>query len=218
MRRRRHSLCFVDDDPAELRRFRENLSAEFVIGAGRTLDDALADLKRNGRERPDLFVLDLYFPEGPLNSEEELSELRTAWHRCTLAQADFAAVLAKLSQTWQGGLALAEDVWQRYRSRNYVFFTRKATLEEGLMAISRSQGLGIMKKPDAHPAAAENRTLTEAYDSAFRDKAREIAAELSSHIRKTSWWSKHRESICSAVIAFLLGYAACALANVTRHF
>jgi hypothetical protein len=218
MRKRRRSLCFVDDDPAELRRFRENLSAEFVIGAGQTLDEALADLKRNGRERPELFVLDLYFPEGPLNSEAELSELRAAWGRYTLAQADFMAVLAKLRQTYQGGLALAEDVWQRFRSRNCVFFTRKATLEEGLMAVSRSHGLGIMKKPDPHPAQAENRTVTEANDAAFRDKAPEIAAELSFHIRRTSWWWKHRESLCAAVIAFLLGYTVSVLAGVTPHF
>jgi DNA-binding NarL/FixJ family response regulator len=215
MRRRRHSLCFVDDDPAELRRFRENLKSEFVIGVGRTLDDALADLKKNGRERPDLFVLDLYFSEGPLNNEAELSELRAAWDRYKLAQADFMAVLAKLRQTSHGGLTLAEDVWQRYHSRNYVFFTRKATLEEGLMAINRGRALRIMKKPDAHPAEAETRTLTEAYDSAFRDKAHEIASELRSYIRRTSWWWKHRESVWSAIIAFILGYGASVLANVT---
>ena len=218
MRRRRHSLCFVDDDLAELRRFRENLKSEFVIGVGRTLDDALADLKRNGRERPDLFVLDLYFPDGPLNTEPELAELRTSWDRYKLAQADFMAVLAKLRQTSHGGLTLAEDLWQRYRSRNYVFFTRKATLEEGLIAISRGHALGIMKKPDAHPTEAEDRTLAEAYDSAFHDKAREIAAELSSFIRTTSWWWKHHESVWSAAIAFILGYIASVLANVTPRF
>ena len=218
MKKRRRSLCFVDDDPAELRRFCENLKSDFVIGAGRTLDEALADLRSSGRERPDLFVLDLYFPEGPLNTEAELVELRAAWDRYKLEQAAFLAVLAKCRQTSHGGVALAEDIWQRYRSRNYVFFTRKATLEEGLTAIGRSHALGIMKKPDPHPAGAEDRTLTAAYDSAFRDNARAIAAELSSYIRGTSWWSKHRESVWSAVIAFILGYAASLLANVTPRF
>jgi hypothetical protein len=61
------------------RNVRENLRAELMIGVGRMLDDALADLTRNGRERPDLFVPYLYFPEGPLNSEAiRLSDSRTS--------------------------------------------------------------------------------------------------------------------------------------------
>ena len=211
--RKRHSLCFVDDDPAELRRFRENLEPEFVIGTGQTLDDAVADLRKNGRERPDLFVLDLYFPDGPLNTEAELSELRTAWNRLGIAQAEFLSVLTKLRQSSRGGMKLADEIRQRYGSRNYVFFTRKATLEEGLTALNRCRALGIMKKPDAPPA--ENTTPSEACDAAFRDKKREIAAELSSHILRASWWWKHREAVWSAVIAMVLGYAAFVLANVT---
>lgn len=211
--KRRHSLCFVDDDPAELRRFRENLEPEFVIGTGQTLDDALADLRKNGLERPDLFVLDLYFPDGPLNTEAELSELRAAWSRYGLAQADFLSVLAKLRQSSRGGMKLADDIRQRYRSRNYVFFTRKATLEEGLTAVTQTHALGIMKKPDAHPA--ENTTPGEACDAAFRARKREIADELSAHIRRASWWWNHREAVWSAVMALILGYAASTLTNVT---
>lgn len=34
MRRKKPSICFVDDDPEEIRRFRENLDGVFEIGAG----------------------------------------------------------------------------------------------------------------------------------------------------------------------------------------
>ena len=214
--RQRYSVCFVDDDPAELRRFRENLQSEFVIGAGRTLDEAMADLRKSGRERPDLFVLDMYFPDGPFNTEEELSELRAAWDRFQLAQADFTAVRIKLRQTSRGGLRLAEELRLRHRSGGYVFFTRKATLEEGLAAIRQSGAVAVIKKPDAPPGEGEGRPLMEAYDAAFRDHAQDIAEQLTAAIRRTSWWWNHRASVCAAAIAFALGCAACLLARPPR--
>ena len=128
MRNRKHSLCFVDDDPEELQRFQESFKSLFVVGVGQTLDDALADLRRQGPRKPDLFVLDMYFPEGSLNTKAEQEELRLAWSEYNSAHANFMSVLARLRQTSKGGYALAENVQKKCRSRNYVFFTRKATL------------------------------------------------------------------------------------------
>jgi len=214
MRKRKHSVCFIDDDPAELQRFRDNLRFHFVVGVGQTLDAALADLQRTGREKPDLFVLDLYFPQGPLNTEEELSELHMAWDRYNGAQADFMSVLARLRQTSHGGQALAEEVWQKCRSRNYVFFTRKATLEEGMAALRRG-AVNVIKKRDPNRAEVKASALTEAYDVAFQKGSQEIAAELSDAIRKTTWWWRHRESVYSGAVGLLIGYLASVLANLT---
>jgi DNA-binding NarL/FixJ family response regulator len=214
MRKRKPSVCFVDDDPAELQRFRNNLTSRFVIGIGRTLDDALADLRKAGRKKPDLFVLDLYFPQGPRNTPEELSELHEAWDQYNAAQAHLLSVLGKLRQSTRGGEALAEEVWQRCRSRNYVFFTRKATLEEGMAALKRG-ALSVIKKPDPNRAEVEAGTLTEALDSAFRNRSSEIAGEFSNAIRKATWWWKHSESVCSGLIGLVIGYLASVLANMT---
>ena len=214
MGKRKPSVCFVDDDPAELNRFRSNLGSRFTIGVGRTLDDALAGLRKAGPKKPDLFVLDLYFPQGPPNTPQELSELHEAWNKHNDAQAHLLSVLGKLRQTTDGGKALAEEVLQRCRSRNYVFFTRKATLEEGMAALKRG-ALSVIKKPDPNPAEVKAGMLTEALDSAFRNRSSEIAAELSDAIRKATWWWKHRESVYSASIGLLIGYLASVLANVT---
>ena len=204
MSKRKPTVCFVDDSDHELRRFRENLESRFVIGIGRTLDDAMADLQKQRRGKPDIFVLDLYFPEGPRNTEAELTELNEAWAKYNNAHADFLSVLARLRQTSAGGEALAEQVWKAYGSRNYVFFTRKATLEEGLRCLRRG-ALDVIKKPDPNITEAQGSSLPEAQDEAFRNKSPEIAAELLEAIRKASWWWKHREAFYTGLVAFVIG-------------
>ena len=59
-------VCFVDDDPEETRCVREFLGDRFVIGAGQSIPAALEDLRNKGVNKPDLFLLDMYFPKGPL--------------------------------------------------------------------------------------------------------------------------------------------------------
>jgi CheY-like chemotaxis protein len=213
MAKRKHSICFVDDSEHELARFRENLKHRFEIGVGRTLDDAVADLQKQGHEEPDLFVLNLYFPEGPRNTEAELSELSEAWAKYNRAHSEFLSVLARLRQTSAGGDALADQVLKAYGSRNYVFFTRKATLEEGLRCLRRG-ALDVIKKPDPNTNEAQGKSVTEAEDEAFRNKSPEIAAQLSAAIRKTDWWWMHREAIYTALVAFGVGILANVLTQV----
>jgi CheY-like chemotaxis protein len=217
MSKRKHSVCFIDDSVLELRRFRENLKSRFDIGIGRTLDDAMADLQRQGREKPDLFVLDLYFPEGPPNTETELAELGDAWAKYNRAHADFLSVLAKLRQTSAGGQALAEQVGRAYGSDTYVFFTRKGILEEGLRCLRRG-ALDVIKKPDPSTADTQGRSLIEAEDEAFRNKSPEIAAELLGAIREANWWWKHREAVYAGLIAFFVGILANVLTQVLCGF
>ncbi len=168
----KHAVCFIDDDPEELRRFQECLGEYFVIGAGTTLDAALEDLRSQGRDHPDLFVLDMYFPEGGVNTEAERAELHAAWDEVVRAQAALQAVLAKLGQSSRGGEALAKQV-----GGPYVFFTRKATLEEGMQAL-RQGARAVIKKPDPTESEREGRSRAEAYDQALRNHAGEIAGEI----------------------------------------
>ena len=51
------SVCFVDDDKDEIRRFRQFMGDRYIVGTGTTLDDALQDLKNRKVRKPDLFVL-----------------------------------------------------------------------------------------------------------------------------------------------------------------
>ncbi len=158
MGKRKPSVCFIDDSDYELRRFRENLQSRFEIGVGRTLDDALADLQKQGFKKPDIFVLDMYFPEGPQNTIQQLSELNAAWAKYRAAHADFMSTLARLGQTIAGGEALADQIRKRYGSPKYVFLSRKATLEEGLRALGRG-ALDVIKKPDPSGTEAKGRSL-----------------------------------------------------------
>jgi CheY-like chemotaxis protein len=180
----KRAVCFVDDDPEEVRRFRENLGRQFVVGAGTTLEEALRDLRRGGRRTPDLFALDLYFPEGGANTEAQQEELHAAWQEVQAAQAKFRAVLERLGQSARGGRRLAKRIRRRYPSSKYIFFTRKATLEEGLEAL-REGALCVIKKPDPTASEARGRSIGEAEDSAFRRCARQIARELNEAIRGT---------------------------------
>ncbi len=185
MGKRKPSICFVDDSDHELRRFRENLKSRFEVGVGHTLDDALANLQKQGFAEPDLFVLDLYFPEGPPNTEQELTKLNEAWTQYRTAHRDFMSTLARLGQTSAGGEALADQIRKRYRPPKYVFLTRKGTLEEGLRAL-RHGALNVIKKPDPNRTEAEGKSPTDAEDEAFRNRSSEIAAELSETIRETT--------------------------------
>jgi CheY-like chemotaxis protein len=216
MRKRKPSICFVDDSDDELRRFRESLGRRFKIGTGRTLDDALAELRKQGSDKPDLFVLDMYFPEGPLNTESELSQLNAAWTKYRAAEADFMSTLARLRQTSDGGEALADRIRRRYGSPKYVFFSRKATLEEGLRALRRG-ALDIIKKPDPSSTEAAGKSPTEAEDEAFRNRSSEIAAELSEAIRRTTWWWKHHEAVWAALVAFSISIVANVATQVAHH-
>jgi DNA-binding NarL/FixJ family response regulator len=204
---RRHAICFVDDDPEEVRRFRANLEQYFAIGAGSSLREAVADLP--GGRKPDLFVLDLYFPEGALNTQEQLERLHSARRQFLAAQARFNSVLAALGQRPQGGLGLARRVRDQYGRCACVFFTRKGTLEDAIMA-QEFGALKVMKKPDPNDADIEGRSLSEAYDLAFNNNSAKIAAEIEDIIKTTSWWWKNK----ARVQGFVSGVAASVVAGV----
>ena len=60
--KRKLALCVVDDDPDELARFERYMKKEFYFGIGSCVDDAQRDLESKHKRKPDLFVLDMYFP------------------------------------------------------------------------------------------------------------------------------------------------------------
>lgn len=206
------AICFIDDDREEIRRFRENLGHEFIIGSGTSLSEAIDELRNQGRKRPDLFVLDLYFPEGGRNTEQELAELHSARQASLEAQARFNSVLGRLRQTSHGGLELANDVRNNYRSVGYVFFTRKGTLEDAIRAF-RHGALKMVKKPDPNRAEEEGKTISEAYDTALRNNANEVAHEIREAIRASSWWWKNKRIVFGIIIGLLVGVISSLIAS-----
>ncbi|HUU59180.1 MAG TPA: hypothetical protein VMZ50_06535 [Phycisphaerae bacterium] len=209
------AVCFVDDDPAELARFADNLADRFVIGAGTSVDEALADLRAKGRQRPDLFVLDLYFPEGAGNTPEQREELKDAWNRFLDAKGQFAAVLDRLGQTSRGGFALARGLRddRRLRKAGVAFFSRKGTFEDAIEAYAAAGALAVIKKPDPTPEEKAGKSPDEAFDLAFGRSADGIARDIQAAIRRATWWGRHRRLVAGIVLGILLSLAAAVVAK-----
>jgi len=212
------SVCFVDDDPEEIRRFRENLNSVFTIGAGTSIPDALEDLQKNGLDKPDLFLLDMYFPSGPLSTQEELHELELARADFLTAQSKFLSVLVRVRQSSRGGFNLVEELKSknqvmRWGQVPYAFFTRKATLEEGIEALDNG-AIRVIKKPDPNTTEKEGRSLSEAYDLAFKNQKTDVARNINDARRRATWWWRHRGDIRGIII----GVVVTILGGVVMHF
>jgi hypothetical protein len=89
MHRKKHVICFINDDPEELRRCQKNLEDHFVVATGTSISTAIEDLNNKGFGKPDLFLLDLYYPEGSTSSSKELQSLAAARLESLKAQAKF---------------------------------------------------------------------------------------------------------------------------------
>ncbi len=202
-------LCVVDDDPEEIRRFRENMGRRFIIGAGTSLDSALDDLRRQGHSSPDLYVLDLYFPQGGSSTQEQLQELAAARKKLLDSEAEFASLLARFGQATQGGFRLADRLSRFGRRAPYVFFSRKATAGDVVQALD-SGALRVIKKPDPTPEEMATEPLPKAYDKALARAAHDVARDIEDAISRSTFWWKYGQ----AVIAFLLGLLSSSAAGV----
>ena len=200
------SICFVDDDPAEVRRVEKYLADRFAVGAGQTLDDALAQF---GGKAPDLFVLDLYFPDGPTLSDDQLARLHKARVTYLTAERKFRRLLAELGQSAQGGFILARDVRRRFR-RPVAFFTRKGTLEDAITAYEDLGVAAVGKKPDPDDVPRDAEDLSSLYDQAMKDAAPVVSERFARVIERSSWLARHRSNVVGfgfGVLTSLVGTA-----------
>jgi CheY-like chemotaxis protein len=149
MATRKLALCFVDDDPDELSRFKKYLGRYYSIGIGTTFARAVNDLKKTYNRKPDLFVLDMYFPMGA-NTDAERGKLDQTWEKFVAAENELKGVLASMQQTSKGGRSLAEQA--KSRKTPFVFFTRKGNLNDAIEAYENIGALAVVKKPDPEPS------------------------------------------------------------------
>jgi hypothetical protein len=78
--RKKYFVCFVDDDPDELSRFKRYFDDSYFVGVGTNFTRALNDLRRRHAGKPDLFVLDMYFPNR-VNTQAERDTLNETWEK-----------------------------------------------------------------------------------------------------------------------------------------
>jgi CheY-like chemotaxis protein len=221
------AICFVDDDSDELVRFRKNLGNDFIIGAGTDINEARKDLQKQFEllqekpRRPDLYLLDLYFPKGsrPITKEQKL-KLATAREAFLKAEAKFHAVLAELGQDAQGGLDCAQGLIDENRGAirkvAFAFFTRKATAKDVINSYKLG-AVAVIKKPDPNDPNNIEGSLIDAYDLAFEQSKTDIKREIVGAIDRSNWKTRHKEFIMGAALALLLAVIAAILIEVIKY-
>jgi PleD family two-component response regulator len=95
-KKRKKAICLIDDDPDEIKRFRTSLAPRFIVGARASIASALEDLRAREHERPDLFLLDMYYPESQPDISDRQMRLNKARAKLLCAEAEFYRTLADL--------------------------------------------------------------------------------------------------------------------------
>ncbi len=160
-------ICFVDDDEEfEIPLFCDVFGEAFDIIAAS--DYVLLKSQIDSREnwKPDLFVLDLYFPSGPadkdaikalmaepLSVKNDNAEIRTAYINYLRAKDRLARVLESWKQNANGGLILADNVVADYPDVPIVFYSRKAKLEDVVRCMAAKNIWSVERKPTGKDSA-----------------------------------------------------------------
>jgi CheY-like chemotaxis protein len=160
-------ICFVDDDEEfEIPLFCDIFGEVFDIIAASNYKELKSQITRRKIWKPDLFVLDLYFPSEPENKKaikalraEPLSvkndnaEIRQAYINYLSAQDRLDRVLDAWNQNAKGGLILAEKVVADYPNVPIVFYSRKATLEDVVRCMAARNVWSAVRKPTGKDTA-----------------------------------------------------------------
>jgi CheY-like chemotaxis protein len=160
-------ICFVDDDEKfEIPLFCDVFGEAFDIIAANDYAELKYQIDSRENWKPDLFVLDLYFPSGPANKEavealredslfveNDNAEIRTAYRNYLRAKTRLAGVLDAWKQNANGGLILAEKVVADYPDVPIVFYSRKATLEDVVRCMAAKNVWSVERKPTGNDSA-----------------------------------------------------------------
>jgi len=160
-------ICFVDDDEEfEIPLFCDVFGEAFDIIAASDYAELKSQIDSRENWKPDLFVLDLYFPSGPANQEaiealraeplfveNDNAEIRTAYRNYLRAKTRLAGVLDAWKQNANGGLILAEKVVADYPDVPIVFYSRKATLEDVVRCMAARNVWSVERKPTGKDSA-----------------------------------------------------------------
>jgi tetrahydromethanopterin S-methyltransferase subunit F len=186
------SVCYVDDDSDELKRFRNTFQDRYILGTGTTLNEALNNL---GKNKPDLFLLDLYF--GPTPTDDQRKEMFEADAKLMEHEERVRLLLAKFEQTPEGGFSLADQAATRCPGVPRVLFSRKAFLKDAMQA--HEKDLPLLEKPD--PKGGED------LDAALKRNAEQIIREIEKIIYENSFWVRHavRQRIEGLIVGFISG-------------
>lgn len=160
-------ICFVDDDEVfEIPLFCDVFGETFDIIAASDYAELKSKIDSREHWKPDLFVLDLYFPSGsankkaikalraePLSVKNDNAEIRTAYINYLKAQDRLARVLDAWKQNINGGIILAEKIVADYPDVPIVFYSRKATFEDVVRCMAAKNVWSVERKPTGKDSA-----------------------------------------------------------------
>ena len=160
-------ICFVDDDEEfEIPLFSDVFGEAFDIIAASDYDLLKCKIKNRENWKPDLFVLDLYFPSGspdkeainalraqPLSIKNDNAGIRTAYINYLITKERLDGVLDAWKQNINGGLQLADKVISDYPDIPIVFYSRKATLEDVIQCMAVRNIWSVERKPTGKDSA-----------------------------------------------------------------
>jgi CheY-like chemotaxis protein len=189
------SICYVDDDEDEIKRFRDNLGSCYMLGTGTTLTAALDDLKEQRISKPDLILLDLYF--GPRPDQNIRRKMLEADAELAAMERKVRELLIKSGQSPDEGFKLADEAARRCPRVPRALFSRRAYLEDAMRA--HDIGLNLLEKPDPGPG--------ESYDRAFTRHAEAVSRRIDRIIYLSGFWVRNRQRLEGFAVG-LLGLVA----------
>jgi DNA-binding NarL/FixJ family response regulator len=160
-------ICFVDDDEQfEIPLFCDVFGEAFDIITASDYSELKSRIGRRRNYKPDLFVLDLYFPSGPADEEavEEIrkhplsveidnAEIRKTYSNYLKARERLHSVLEAWRQNADGGILLAERIAADYPDVPIVFYSRKATFEDIIRCMTITNVRFVERKPTGKDSA-----------------------------------------------------------------
>ena len=173
----KHRVCFIDDDGEfEIPIFLDVFGGAYDVIAATSYGRLQEESESRGDWRPELFVLDLYFPSGkpdqaavdalrarPLRLGDDRAEIRAAYENSVRTRQRLGEVLSAWRQGPEGGLKLAQQVAADFPDVPIVFYSRKATAEDIICCLAAPNVVAVERKPTgSDDADTRRRTHVEA--------------------------------------------------------
>jgi len=187
MSRAKRVVCFVDDDQNELARFARAMGDRYEVITGTGFATCRRELEKRNLSRPDLWVLDLYFPErqDAPNTADELNTMNSKFFRLHEAICGFREFLASIGQGVGGGLKLVREC--QSLGGPVVMLTRKGMLDDAILCID-SGASAVLKKPmPAHwPDDDDPDAVRKALDEAMMQNSQQLIDHFEEAIRSNT--------------------------------
>lgn len=185
-------ICFVDDDPVEVEIFQRVFGVRYQVYASTNLNDLAAEIRASGL-RPNLIVLDLYFPVGRNSTVDERIQMINLKQRVDDAQRELTKYLAEIGQGREGGLQLFKEARQMFPGTPISFFTRKGTIDD-VVACLDAGAVHVLKKPQPN-ILNPNADLLPQLEQAARDSMQSLSTQLDRLLASDGFFQKVKNAL-----------------------